>query len=286
MKYLYTLLITLTSCHLGAMELPNTDTQWADTPAKDAMARFSQEKLVLFGDKEYSATPIQHAYLELLRETSGKDSQIYWKNLGVLGMWENANSSDTRTKLVELMHYMTKNYDLQVLLGFGSDSNLLLYGKNYQQTWPIVDANMLSTMESMGVDVSGFISKPAINDIDNSQLIHCAAPAPQEQTLSKMIWADLSQAWKKVTTQAVSYATPRNAALAVVGMGTAFYVGPKIKAYIEKFKKMREETDAIKTVLYYSTLHLNLHRDGATIENGRRAMEAVLPALGILGIRE
>lgn len=277
MKYLYTLLITLTSCHLGAMELPNTDTQWADTPAKDAMARFSQEKLVLFGDKEYSATPIQHAYLELLRETSGKDSHF---------MWNDEGKNHAGICRFKLMHYMTQHYDLQVLLGFGSDSNLLLYGKNYEQTWPIVDANMLRTMESMGVDVSGFIPKPEITESTSTQPTNCLTSAHQEESLSKMIWADLSQAWKKVTTQAVSYATPRNAALAVVGMGTAFYVGPKIKAYIEKFKKMREETDAIKTVLYYSTLNLNLHRDGATIENGRRVMEAVRPALAILGIRE
>ena len=239
MKYLYTPLtfsLALISCHLGAMELPNTDTQWADTPAKNVMARFSQEKLVLFGGKEYSATAIQHAYLELLRETSGKDSQF---------MWNDEGKNHAGICRFKLMHYMTQHYDLQVLLGFGSDSNLLLYGKNYEQTWPIVDANMLSTMESMGVDVSGFIPKSEITEstVNNNQLVTCAAPAPREKSFAERMQSCLRQAYASPKIQ--SYITPQNAALAVVGIGTALYVGPrvvqKVKTYFDRIREMSNE---------------------------------------------
>lgn len=215
MKYLYTLL-ALISCHLGAMELPNTDTQWADTPAKNVMARFSKEKRVLFDGKEYSATAIQHAYLELLRETSGKDSQFMW----------NDEEENNGIRLFKLMHYMTQHYDLQVLLGFGSDSNLLLYGKNYERTWSIVDANMLSTMETMGVDTTGFKPEPEINNNNNQPALH-VAPAPQEPSFFQRWWSHLGRAYASLGAQ--SYVTPRNTAITMVAVGgaaTAYYVAP------------------------------------------------------------
>lgn len=282
MKYLYTPLtfsLALISCHLGAMELPNTDTQWANTPAKDAMARFSREKIVLFNGKEYSATPIQHAYLEFLRETGGK---ISWKNCGMLGMWGNIGNHDTKTLLFDLMHHTTENCD--VLLGFDSKNGISVYKKDSKEISHINGLSMLNFLKTQGIDVSNLLPKPVSQPL-----------VPINKSLNTSGTLGLLAEMRKFIPRWLSHQTPSwlnrtNIAIVclggIAGLGLVKVVAPKVKQTLSAITMLQTQMAAVKTLLDHGNFHWNLYRYGATLDAHRKAMQATInPALGILGIR-